>query len=112
MMLDEKRSVVAERLGYDIVLDEIAKALAAVGVGAAAPGLGTAEKSKSHRLLLTPNGARWIGAVRPSRRPPRPEEPPQAASRRGGLLRMRTFLNAIKGRPHAEERSTSASRCT
>src|SRR5205823_246087 len=53
MMLDEKGAVVAERLGLDIVLDEIANALAAVGIGAAAPGLGTAEKSKSHHLLLT-----------------------------------------------------------
>ncbi len=34
----------------------------------------------------------WIGVVRPSRRPLR------------GLLRMRSFLNAIKGLPHAEER--------
>src|SRR5207253_7858443 len=48
MMLDEKGAVVAERLGLDIVLDEIAEALTAVGVGAAAPGLGTAEESKSH----------------------------------------------------------------
>ncbi len=48
MMLDEKRAVIAERLGLDIVLDEVAEALAAVGVGAAAPGLRTAEESKSH----------------------------------------------------------------
>jgi hypothetical protein len=34
--------------------------------------------------------------VRPSRQPPCPEEPPQAASRRGGFLRMRTVLNVIK----------------
>jgi hypothetical protein len=50
-------------------------------------------------------GAR-ISVPRPSRRPPCPEEPPPAASRRGGLLRMRSFLNAIKGLPHAEERPT------
>jgi hypothetical protein len=42
----------------------------------------------------------WIGVVRPSRRPLR------------GLLRMRNFLNAIKGLPHAEERPTGASRST
>jgi len=41
-----------------------------------------------------------IEAVRPSRRPLR------------GLLRVRTFLNAIKVLPHAEERSQSASRST
>jgi hypothetical protein len=35
-----------------------------------------------------------FSVVRPSRRPPR------------GLLRMRSFLNAIKGLPHAEERPT------
>jgi hypothetical protein len=34
----------------------------------------------------------WISVVRPSRRPLR------------GLLRMRSFLNAINGLPHAEER--------
>src|SRR6516165_3882688 len=55
MMLDQKGAVIAERLGFDIVLDEIAEALAAVGVGAAAPGLGTAKKSKSHWFdLLSP----------------------------------------------------------
>src|SRR5271157_2177259 len=52
---------------------------------------------------------RWINTVSPSRRPPCPEEPPQAASRRGGLLRMRNFVNAIDGISHAEERSKSAS---
>jgi hypothetical protein len=62
----------------------------------------------------------WIDAVRPSRQPPPvlawgrlcPEEPPQAASRRGGFLRMRTFLNALKDIPHAEERLKGASRST
>jgi hypothetical protein len=34
----------------------------------------------------------WIGPVRSSRQPPCPEELPQAASRRGGFLRMRPFL--------------------
>jgi hypothetical protein len=54
----------------------------------------------------------WMSAVRPSRQPPCPEEPPQAASRRGGFLRMRTFLNAINDTPHAEERLQGASRST
>src|ERR1700730_4630247 len=38
----------------------------------------------------------WISIVRPSRRPLR------------GLLRMRSFLSAIKGLPHAEERPKRA----
>jgi hypothetical protein len=42
----------------------------------------------------------WISAVRPSRRPLR------------GLPRMRSFLNAIKGSPHAEEHPEGASRST
>src|SRR5580693_4316234 len=56
VVLDQKGAVIAERLCFDIVLDEIAEALAAVGVGAAAPGLCTAEKSKSHwfDLLMEP----------------------------------------------------------
>jgi hypothetical protein len=40
-----------------------------------------------------------INIVRPSRRP-------------RGLLRMRNFINAIKGLPHAEERQKGASRST
>jgi hypothetical protein len=31
------------------------------------------------------------------------KEPPQAASRRGGFLRMRNAVNAIEDLPHAEE---------
>jgi hypothetical protein len=62
----------------------------------------------------------WISAVRLSRQPPPvlawgrlcPEEPPQVAFRRGGFLRMRTFLNAINDSPHAEERLQGASRST
>src|SRR5262249_44263557 len=42
----------------------------------------------------------WTRSVPPSRRPLR------------GLLRMRNFLNAIKGTPHAEERPKGASRST
>src|SRR6201987_2774821 len=52
VMLDEKGAVIAERLGFDIVVDELAKPLAAVGIGTAAPRLGAAEQSKTHRLLL------------------------------------------------------------
>src|SRR6516164_4854519 len=48
VMLDEKGAVITERFGLDIVIDELAEALAAVGVGAAAPRLRTAEQSKSH----------------------------------------------------------------
>src|ERR1700739_1900139 len=52
VMLDQEGAVIAECLGFDIVLDKIAEALAAVGVGSAAPGLCTAEESKSHRYCL------------------------------------------------------------
>src|SRR5215469_3132608 len=48
VVLDEKGAVIAERFCLDIVLDELAEALAAIGVGAAAPRLSTAEQSKSH----------------------------------------------------------------
>src|ERR1700756_5255003 len=78
VVLDEKRAVIAERLGLDIILDEVAEALAAVGVGAAAPGLGTAKKSKSHWFdLLGPGlgngitariGARRGARLRPDSR--------------------------------------------
>src|ERR1700758_4266666 len=52
MVLDEKSAVVAECFGLDIILDKLAEALAAIGLGAAAPGLGTAEESKSHCIYL------------------------------------------------------------
>ena len=42
----------------------------------------------------------WIGALRPSRQLLR------------SFLRMRNFLNYIKGLPHAEERLQGASRST
>src|SRR5215469_12346046 len=58
VVLDEESAVIAERLGLDIVLNKLAKSLAAVGVGAAAPGLGTAEKSKSHWFDLLGSGPR------------------------------------------------------
>src|SRR5439155_1779947 len=75
MMLDEKAAVIAERLGFDIVLDKVAEALAAVGVGAAAPGLGTAEESKSHHLLL-------LSVLAPH--PPATRVPPSPRSRGEG----------------------------
>src|SRR5580704_5326035 len=52
VMLDEEGAVIAKRLGFDIVVDELAETLAAVSVGAAAPRLRAAEQSKTHRLLL------------------------------------------------------------
>src|SRR4029077_18990516 len=70
VVLEEKSAVVAEHLGLDIVLDEVAEALAAVGVGAAAPGLGTAEKSKSHSLLLTSRVRPYRQNCREARRAP------------------------------------------
>src|SRR5271167_2815286 len=72
MVLDEKSAVEAQRLGLDIVFDELAEALAAVGIGAAAPGLGTAEESKSHLNLpsvsaaMTRTGARRGAHLRPN----------------------------------------------
>src|SRR6516164_7384812 len=48
VVLHQEGAVIAECLGFDIVLDEIAEALTAVGVGATAPGLCATEKSKSH----------------------------------------------------------------
>src|SRR6516165_11774363 len=58
MVLDQKGAVIAARLGFDIVFDELAEALAAVGVGAAASGLCTAKKSKSHWFDLLGPGLR------------------------------------------------------
>jgi hypothetical protein len=48
VVLDDERGVVAELLGLDVVVDEVAKARAAVDVGAAAPGLGAAEDPEAH----------------------------------------------------------------
>src|SRR4051812_37910158 len=49
-----------------------------------------------------PRGAQecWISTSRPSRRS------------LGDLLRVRTYLNAIKNKPHGEERPKGASRTT
>jgi adenylate cyclase len=55
------------------------------------------------RRLASPRHDRRLTAAHLTRRrassirPPYPEEPPQAASRRGGRLRMSNFLTAIKG---------------
>ena len=51
-------------------------------------------------FLTAADGLSWISPVRPSRRPLR------------GLLRMRDFVRAIKGSPHAEEHPKGASRST
>src|SRR5262249_83847 len=48
MVLDDKGAVKAERLGLDIVFDEIAEPLAAVELGAAASCGGTAEQTELH----------------------------------------------------------------
>ena len=56
MVLDDKGAVKAERLGLDIVFDEIAKALGAVELGLfgplGAPRRRTAEQAELHRLTL------------------------------------------------------------
>src|SRR5215469_9256940 len=66
VMLDEKGAVKAERLRLDIVVDEVSKTLAAVGVGPAASDLRAAEQSKAHLILLgkscfTRSGSRTRG---------------------------------------------------
>jgi hypothetical protein len=51
MVLDDKGRVKAERLGFDIVVDPLAEALARVGqlgAGLRPPRLGAAEESKPH----------------------------------------------------------------
>ena len=52
MVLDEERADIAERLGLNIALDEFPVARATIVVRATPLRLGTAEKSKSHGLLL------------------------------------------------------------
>ncbi len=48
MMLDQKRRMIAERLGLDIVVDELLVALAGIDVRSAMAGRGAAEKTKPH----------------------------------------------------------------
>ena len=50
MVLDDKGAVKAERLGLDVVFDEIAEAFAAVELGAAAPRRRTAEQAELHGI--------------------------------------------------------------
>src|SRR6266487_3011651 len=50
VVLDDERAVEAERLGLDVVVNEIAEALTAVELGTAAPCRCTAEQAKLHRL--------------------------------------------------------------
>ena len=57
MVLDDKGAVKAERFRLDVVIDEIAEALAAVEFGAAAPRRRTAEETELHYLtLINPTG--------------------------------------------------------
>ena len=59
MVLDEKCARVAERLSLNIAFDKFPEARATIVIRAAPLGLGTAEKSKPHSLLLFLN----IGAT-------------------------------------------------
>src|SRR5713101_7057940 len=52
VVLDDERAVEAERLGLDVVVDELAEPLAAVELGTAASRRRTAEQTELHRLLL------------------------------------------------------------
>jgi hypothetical protein len=54
VVLDDKGAVKAERLGLDVVFDEIAKPLAAVELGTAAPRRGAAEQTELHRSRYLP----------------------------------------------------------
>ena len=53
MMLDQERRVIAERLGLDIVFDELLVALPGIDIRAAMAGRRAAEKSKPHEALPT-----------------------------------------------------------
>src|SRR5947208_12257645 len=48
VVLDDKGAVKAERLGLDVVFDEITEPLAAVELGTAAPGGGAAKETELH----------------------------------------------------------------
>ena len=55
MVLDDKGAVKAERLGLDIVFDEVAEPLAAVELAAAAaPRRRAAEQTELHRVDVRP----------------------------------------------------------
>jgi hypothetical protein len=65
VVLDDKGAVKAERLGLDVVIDEIAEALAAVEVGAAATRCRTAEETELHPSVLPLPAARISGGAKP-----------------------------------------------
>src|SRR5208337_842485 len=48
VVLDDEGAVKAERLGLDVVFDEVAEALAAVELGTTAPRCGAAEETELH----------------------------------------------------------------
>jgi hypothetical protein len=52
VVLDDECAVEAERLGLDVVVDEVAEPLAAVELGTAAPRRCTAKQAKLHYLPL------------------------------------------------------------
>jgi len=51
VVLDDERALVAERLGLDVVLDELAEPGAAVDVDPAPLGLGAPEEPETHDFL-------------------------------------------------------------
>src|SRR5438093_4279138 len=51
VVLDDECAVEAERLGLDVVVDEVAEPLAAVELGTTAPRRCTAKQAKLHYLL-------------------------------------------------------------
>jgi hypothetical protein len=55
MVLDDEDAVVAERLGFDDVIDPLLEALAAVEVRPAALGRRAAEESEFHRGFPAPS---------------------------------------------------------
>src|ERR1700682_4230818 len=52
VMLDQERRMIAERLGLDVVFDELLIALPGIDIRAAMAGRRAAEKSKPHHRLL------------------------------------------------------------
>jgi hypothetical protein len=65
VMLDDKGAVKAERLCLDVVIDEVAEALAAVEVGATAPRRRTAEETELHPSHPPSPPARISGGAKP-----------------------------------------------
>jgi hypothetical protein len=56
VVLDDERAVKAERLGLHVVVDEIAKSLAAVEFGATAPRRRAPEQTESHIVSTSVTG--------------------------------------------------------